>query len=62
MVEVPFPPPPAPKDEDNIMAALKHHDTDRVCSLRFTVSGSPLKFFSTTSEPFSELEDLVLMS
>jgi hypothetical protein len=52
--------PPAPEDEDNIMAALEH--TDRVCSISFTVSSSLLKKLSTISKPFLELEDLVLLS
>jgi len=52
--------PPAPEDEDNIMAALEK--SDRVCSISLTVSSSLLKKLSAISEPFSELEELVLMS
>jgi hypothetical protein len=52
--------PPAPEDEDNIMAALEH--TDRVYSISFTVSSSLLKKLSTISKPFLELEELVLLS
>ena len=52
--------PPTPEDEDNIMDALEH--TDRVCSISFTVSRSLLKKLSTISKPFSELEELVLLS
>ncbi|KAH9058347.1 hypothetical protein EDB87DRAFT_1685321 [Lactarius vividus] len=51
---------PAPKDEDNVMAALEQ--SDRVCSISLTVSSSLLKKLSTISEPFSELEELVLLS
>ena len=51
--------PPAPEDEDNIMAALEH--ADRVHSISFTVSSSFLNKLSTISKPFSELEDLVLL-
>ena len=51
---------PSPEDEDNIMAALKH--SVRVCSIGLTVSSSLLKKLSTISNPFSELEELVLLS
>ena len=51
--------PPTPEDENNIMAALEH--TDRVRSIRFTVSSTLLKKLSTISKPFLELEDLVLL-
>ena len=50
----------APEDEDNIMAALEH--TDRVCSINVTISSSLLKKLSTISKPFSELEELVLLT
>ena len=53
-------PPRAPEDEDNIMAALEQ--SDRVYSINLTVSSSLLKKLSTISEPFSELEELVLLS
>ena len=49
-----------PEDECNIMAALEH--ADRVRSINFTVSSTLLKKISTISKPFSELEDLVLLS
>jgi hypothetical protein len=52
--------PPAPKDEDNIMAALKH--SDRVSSISLTVTSSLLEKLSAIERPFSELEDLVLLS
>jgi hypothetical protein len=52
--------PLAPEDEDNIIAALQH--ADRVHSISFTVSRSLLNKLSTISEPFLELEDLVLLS
>jgi hypothetical protein len=51
---------PAPEDEDDIMAALKQ--SDRVRSISLTVTNSLLKKLSTISEPFSELEELVLLS
>jgi hypothetical protein len=52
--------PPAPEDDDNIMAALKQ--SGRVSSIRLTVTSSLLEKLSTVSEPFSELEELVLLS
>ena len=52
--------PPGPEDEDNIMATLKQ--SGRVCSIGLTVSSSLLERFSAISEPFSELEELVLLS
>ena len=52
--------PPAPEDEDNIIAALKQ--SDRVSSISLTVTSSLLEKLSTISEPFSELEELVLLS
>src|SRR6266702_3165667 len=51
--------PPTPKDEDNIVAALKH--SDRVCSISLTVTRSLLEKLGTIEEPFPELEDLVLV-
>ncbi|KAH8983196.1 hypothetical protein EDB92DRAFT_1607170 [Lactarius akahatsu] len=54
------PPLPAPEDEDNIMAALQR--SDRVCSISLTVTSSLLQKLSTISEPFSDLEELVLLS
>ncbi|KAI9454567.1 hypothetical protein BJY52DRAFT_720687 [Lactarius psammicola] len=49
-----------PKDEDNIMAALEK--SGRVCSISLAVSSSLLKKLSTISEPFLQLEELVLLS
>ena len=51
---------PAPEDEDDIMAALKH--SDRVRSISLTVTNSLLKKLSTISEPLLELAELVLYS
>ncbi|KAI9434181.1 hypothetical protein H4582DRAFT_2075482 [Lactarius indigo] len=56
----PMHPSPSPEDEDNIIAALKQ--SHRVCSISLTVTSSLLKILSTISEPFSELEELVLLS
>ncbi|KAH9042840.1 hypothetical protein EDB84DRAFT_897826 [Lactarius hengduanensis] len=52
--------PPAPEDDDNIMAALKQFG--RVNSIRLTVTSSLLERLSAISEPFSELGELVLLS
>ena len=52
--------PPALDDDDNIIAALKQ--SDRVSSIRLTVTNSLLKKLSAISEPLSELEDLSLLS
>jgi hypothetical protein len=52
--------PPAPEDEDNIIAAL--NQSDRVNSISLTLTKSLLGKLSTLSEPFSELEELVLLS
>ncbi|KAI9455576.1 hypothetical protein BJY52DRAFT_1417429 [Lactarius psammicola] len=52
--------PPAPEDEENIMAALKQ--SNHVCSISLTFTNSLLEKVSTISEPFSELEELVLFS
>ncbi len=52
--------PPTPEDEDNIMAALGQ--SDRVCSISLTVTSSLLEKLSAIERPFSELEDLVLLS
>ncbi|KAH9068251.1 hypothetical protein EDB83DRAFT_2593538 [Lactarius deliciosus] len=51
--------PPAPEDEDNIMAALKQ--SDRVNSINLTVTSSLLENLSAIERPFSQLEDLVLL-
>ncbi|KAH9010359.1 hypothetical protein EDB83DRAFT_427032 [Lactarius deliciosus] len=52
--------PPAPEDDDNIMAALKQ--SGRVSSIRLTVTSSLLEKLSAISEPILELEELVLLS
>ena len=52
--------PPAPGDDDNIIAALKQ--SGRVSSISLTVTSSLLEKLSAISEPFSELEELVLLS
>jgi hypothetical protein len=52
--------PPAPEDEDNIMAALKH--CGHVSSISLTVTMSLLERFYAIKGPFSELEHLVLLS
>jgi hypothetical protein len=53
--------PPAPEDEDNIVAALQEQ-SDRVNSISLTLTKSLLGKLSTISEPFSKLEELVLLS
>ena len=50
----------APEDEDDIMAAMK--PSDRVSSIGLTVTSSLLEKLSTIERPFSELEDLDLLS
>jgi hypothetical protein len=52
--------PPAPEDEDDIMAALKQ--SDRVTSIRLTVTSSVLEWLCAIEGPFSELEHLVLLT
>ncbi|KAI9450236.1 hypothetical protein BJY52DRAFT_199217 [Lactarius psammicola] len=52
--------PPAPKDDDNIIAALKQ--SSRVGSISLTVTGSLLEKLSAITEPFLELEALDLLS
>ncbi|KAH8984740.1 hypothetical protein EDB92DRAFT_1468393 [Lactarius akahatsu] len=54
--------PPAPEDEDNIIAALKQ--SGRVSSISLTLTNSLLEKLSSIKglRPFSELEDLVLLS
>ncbi|KAH9011316.1 hypothetical protein EDB84DRAFT_1648837 [Lactarius hengduanensis] len=52
--------PPAPKDEDNIVVALKQ--SGRVSSINLTATSSLLKKLSSIKRPFLELEDLVLLS
>ena len=52
--------PPAPGDDDNIIAALKQ--SGRVSSISLTVTSSLLEKLSAISETSSELEELVLLS
>ena len=54
--------PPAPEDEDNIVEALKQ--TDRAISISLTVTSSLLEklLISAIEGPFSELEDVALLS
>ena len=52
--------PPAPEDDDNIIAALKQ--SDRVISVSLTLTNSLLEKLSTISGPFSQLEELILVS
>ena len=52
--------PPAPEDEDNIIAALKQ--SDRVISISLTITSPLLKKLYTIEGEFSELQDLVLLS
>jgi hypothetical protein len=52
--------PPAPEDDDNIIAALKL--PNRVTSISLTVTKSLLGKLSAIERPFSKLEDLVLLS
>ena len=53
---------PSPEDENNIVAALER--SERVRSISLTVASSLIEKLSTMalSEPFSELEDLTLLS
>ena len=52
--------PPVLEDEDNIIAALKH--SDRVISISLTVTRSLMAKLSAIEKPFSQLENLVLLS
>ena len=52
--------PPAPEDDDNIIAALMQ--SGRVGSISLTFTSSLLERISAISEPFSELEELKLLS
>jgi hypothetical protein len=52
--------PPAPEDEDNVIAALK--ESGRVSSISLTVTSSLVGNLSAISEPLSELEELTLLS
>jgi hypothetical protein len=51
--------PPAPEDEDDIVAALEQ--SDRVSSIGLTITTSLLEKLSAIEGPFSELEDLFLL-
>jgi hypothetical protein len=52
--------PPSREDDDNIVAALKL--SGRVSSINLTVTRSLVEKLSAVSEPFSELEELALLS
>jgi hypothetical protein len=52
--------PPAPEDDDNIIAALRQ--SDRVSSINLIVTSSLLEKISAISEPFTQLEDVVFFS
>ena len=52
--------PPALEDEDNVIAALKR--SDRVISISLTVTSSLTKKLFAIKKPFSQLQDLVLLS
>lgn len=52
--------PPSPEDEENVLAALKR--PDRVNSIHLTVTESLLEKLSSIEHPFTELEELVLLS
>ena len=49
-----------PASEDNVVAALKQ--SGRVCSINLVITHSLLQKISTISEPFLELEELVLLT
>src|SRR6266404_5382665 len=51
---------PAPEDVDNIIAALKQ--TDRITSIRLTITNSLMEKLSTVEGSFPELVELVLTS
>jgi hypothetical protein len=52
--------PPTLEDDDNVIAALKQ--SDRVRSISLTLTSSLLEKFSAIFDPFSELEELALLS
>jgi hypothetical protein len=52
--------PPASEDDDNIIAALKQ--STRVSSISLTTTSSIIEKLPTHFEPFSELEELALLS
>ena len=51
---------PSPEDDDNIIAALKQ--SSRIGSISLTVTDSLLEKLVAISEPFTQLEDIVLFS
>ncbi|KAH9052272.1 hypothetical protein EDB87DRAFT_1835939, partial [Lactarius vividus] len=51
---------PAPEDDDNVVAALEQ--SGRVSSISLTITSSLLEKLSAIERPFSELEDLSLLS
>ena len=51
---------PTPEDEDNIMAALKQ--SNRVISISLTITTALQARLYTIKSPFSDLEDLILLS
>ena len=57
---VPSDDPLSPEDEDDIVVALKQ--SGRVHSINLTITSSLLPKFLTIEEPFTELEELVLLS
>ena len=52
--------PPTPQDDENIITALMQ--SDRVSSISLTVTCSLLGKLSTITEPFSELEEMTVLS
>ena len=58
--ELPDLDPTAPEDEEAIVAALKQ--SDRVSYISLTITSSLLEKLFAIERPFSELEDLVLLS
>ena len=52
--------PPAAQDDDNIIAALKQ--SGRVNSINLTITRSLFEKLSAISEPFSELEEMTVLS
>ena len=52
--------PPAPEDDDNIVAALMQ--SSRVGAINLTLTSSLIERISAISEPFFEIEELALLS
>jgi hypothetical protein len=52
--------PPAPEDDENIVAALKQ--SDHVRSISLTVTSSLMEKLSTITKSFTELEEIILLS